>query len=128
MKLANEDVSMLAFTTEQITAPFLLPEMVLSHCCAQRLLFSIFFPNETRNLLFSSQCILSIRSCYIFRLILSHLVTFHSNFYLQVERVASMLNYFLLQLVGPQRRSLSLKDPEKYEFRPKELLKQVCTS
>ncbi|CAN6574695.1 unnamed protein product [Malus baccata var. baccata] len=69
MKLANEDVSMMAFTTEQITAPFLLPEMV--------------------------------------------------------ERVASMLNYFLLQLVGPQRKSLSLKDPEKYEFRPKQLLKQI---
>ena len=30
MKLANEDVSMLAFTSEQITAPFLLPEMVVS--------------------------------------------------------------------------------------------------
>ncbi|KAA8547943.1 hypothetical protein F0562_004372 [Nyssa sinensis] len=69
MKLANEDVSMLAFTSEQITVPFLLPEMV--------------------------------------------------------ERVASMLNYFLLQLVGPQRKSLTLKDPEKYEFRPKELLKQI---
>ena len=36
-----------------------------------------------------------------------------------------MLNYFLLQLVGPQRKSLTLKDPEKYEFRPKQLLKQV---
>ncbi|XP_041002571.1 probable ubiquitin conjugation factor E4 [Juglans microcarpa x Juglans regia] len=69
MKLANEDVSMLAFTSEQITAPFLLPEMV--------------------------------------------------------ERVASMLNYFLLQLVGPQRKSLTLKDPEKYEFRPKQLLMQI---
>lgn len=46
-------------------------------------------------------------------------------FFFQVERVASMLNYFLLQLVGPQRKSLSLKDPEKYEFRPKLLLKQV---
>ncbi|KAJ6960094.1 ubiquitin conjugation factor E4 isoform X2 [Populus alba x Populus x berolinensis] len=69
MKLANEDVSMLTFTSEQITAPFLLPEMV--------------------------------------------------------DRVATMLNYFLLQLVGPQRRSLTLKDPEKYEFRPKQLLKQV---
>ncbi|XVF16700.1 hypothetical protein REPUB_Repub10bG0054900 [Reevesia pubescens] len=69
MKLANEDVSMLAFSSEQITAPFLLPEMV--------------------------------------------------------ERVANMLNYFLLQLVGPQRKSLTLKDPEKYEFRPKELLKQI---
>ncbi|KAK2655850.1 hypothetical protein Ddye_008902 [Dipteronia dyeriana] len=69
MKLANEDVSMLAFTSEQIVIPFLLPEMV--------------------------------------------------------ERVASMLNYFLLQLVGPQRKSLTLKDPEKYEFRPKQLLKQI---
>ncbi|KAF8399550.1 hypothetical protein HHK36_015417 [Tetracentron sinense] len=69
MKLANEDVGMLAFTSEQITVPFLLPEMV--------------------------------------------------------ERVANMLNYFLLQLVGPQRKSLSLKDPEKYEFRPKKLLKQI---
>ncbi|KAJ8427801.1 hypothetical protein Cgig2_025819 [Carnegiea gigantea] len=69
MKLATEDVNMLAFTSEQISSPFLLPEMV--------------------------------------------------------ERVASMLNYFLLQLVGPQRKSLSLKDPEKYEFRPKELLKQI---
>ncbi|KAJ6936508.1 ubiquitin conjugation factor E4 [Populus alba x Populus x berolinensis] len=69
MQLANEDVSMLTFTSEQITAPFLLPEMV--------------------------------------------------------DRVANMLNYFLLQLVGPQRKSLTLKDPEKYEFRPKQLLKQV---
>ncbi|KAK9742559.1 hypothetical protein RND81_03G182000 [Saponaria officinalis] len=69
MKLANEDVSLMAYTSEQITSPFLLPEMV--------------------------------------------------------ERVASMLNYFLLQLVGPQRKSLSLKDPEKYEFRPKHLLKQI---
>lgn len=69
MKLANEDVGMLTFTSEQITVPFLLPEMV--------------------------------------------------------ERVANMLNYFLLQLVGPQRKSLSLKDPEKYEFRPKKLLKQI---
>ncbi|KAF5748953.1 ubiquitin conjugation factor E4 [Tripterygium wilfordii] len=69
MKLANEDVSVLAFTSEQITAPFLLPEMM--------------------------------------------------------ERVASMLNYFLLQLVGPQRKALTLKDPEKYEFRPKQLLKQI---
>ncbi|CAI9099664.1 OLC1v1036520C1 [Oldenlandia corymbosa var. corymbosa] len=69
MKMANEDVRMLGFTTQEITAPFLLPEMV--------------------------------------------------------ERVASMLNYFLLQLVGPQRNSLSLKDPERYEFRPKILVKQI---
>jgi len=36
-----------------------------------------------------------------------------------------LLNYFLLQLVGPQRKSLIVKDPEKYEFRPKQLLKQI---
>ncbi|KAM0846224.1 hypothetical protein ACQ4PT_055809 [Festuca glaucescens] len=71
MKLANEDVGMLAFTSEQIPAPLLLPEMV--------------------------------------------------------ERVASMLNYFLLQLAGPQRKSLTVKDPEKYEFKPKQLLTQIAT-
>lgn len=36
-----------------------------------------------------------------------------------------MLNYFLFQLAGPQRKSLTVKDPEKYEFRPKQLLKQA---
>ncbi|KAM0885791.1 hypothetical protein ACQ4PT_030100 [Festuca glaucescens] len=71
MKLANEDVGMLAFTSEQIPLPLLLPEMV--------------------------------------------------------ERVASMLNYFLLQLAGPQRKSLTVKDPEKYEFKPKQLLTQIAT-
>ena len=30
MKLATEDVNMLAFTSEQISSPFLLPEMVIS--------------------------------------------------------------------------------------------------
>ncbi|KAL5987810.1 E3 ubiquitin-protein ligase pub1 [Asimina triloba] len=72
MKLANEDVGMLVFTSEQISAPFLLPEMV--------------------------------------------------------DRVASMLNYFLLQLAGPQRNTLSLKDPKKYDkygFQPRELLKKI---
>lgn len=69
MKSANEDVNMLAYTSEQIAAPFLLPEMV--------------------------------------------------------ERVASMLNFFLLKLVGPQRKNLKLKDPASYEFFPKRLLKQI---
>ncbi|CAK9231327.1 unnamed protein product [Sphagnum troendelagicum] len=69
MTLANEDVKMLQYTSAEITAPFLLPEMV--------------------------------------------------------ERIASMLNYFLFQLVGPQRKALRVKEPEKYEFRPKELLSQI---
>ncbi|KAJ7561846.1 hypothetical protein O6H91_03G043800 [Diphasiastrum complanatum] len=69
MILANEDVKMLQYSSSEITAPFLLPEMV--------------------------------------------------------ERIASMLNYFLLQLVITQRKALRVKDPEKYEFRPKELLSQI---
>ncbi|PRQ32515.1 putative aminoacyltransferase, E1 ubiquitin-activating enzyme [Rosa chinensis] len=69
LTFANEDLNTLAFTSEQITAPFLLPEMV--------------------------------------------------------ERVASVLNYFLLQLVGPKRKSLNLKDPEKCKFHPEQLIKQI---
>lgn len=111
MKLANEDVSMLAFTSEQITAPFLLPEMVislsLSILCYLMEGFQWIISNVLPKLHFSP---------------LNLLMWYHFS---KVERVASMLNYFLLQLVGPQRKSLSLKDPEKYEFRPKHLLKQV---
>lgn len=43
MKLANEDVSMLAFTSEQIVAPFLLPEMVPSFSFSF-LIFSLLAP------------------------------------------------------------------------------------
>jgi len=60
-----------------------------------------------------------------FVILLINLIIFFIPSFCKVDRVASMLNYFLLQLVGPQRKSLSLKDPEKYEFRPKHLLKQV---
>ncbi|KAJ0973827.1 hypothetical protein J5N97_015792 [Dioscorea zingiberensis] len=70
MKLANEDVGMLALTSEQIPAPFLLPEMV--------------------------------------------------------ERVASMLNYFLLQLVGPQSEiSYRGKILKNMSLGQKQLLKQI---
>lgn len=46
----------------------------------------------------------------------------------QVERVAAMLNYFLLQLVGAKRKALKVSDPEKYAFHPKKLLSQVGAS
>ena len=39
-----------------------------------------------------------------------------------VERVANMFNYLFSQLAGPQQKNLTLKDLEKYEFRPKQLL------
>ena len=39
-----------------------------------------------------------------------------------VERVANMFNYLFSQMVGPQQKTLTLKDPEKCEFKPKQLL------
>ena len=42
-----------------------------------------------------------------------------------VERVAAMLNYFLLFLAGPERRKLKIKNPEKYGWEPKELLGMI---
>ncbi|WIA10509.1 hypothetical protein OEZ85_010698 [Tetradesmus obliquus] len=44
-----------------------------------------------------------------------------------VERLAGMLNYFLLYLAGPQRKMLKIDNPEQYNFRPKWLLVQICT-
>ena len=68
--LAKVHVRMMGYTSRDIAAPFLLPEMV--------------------------------------------------------ERVAAMLNYFLLFLAGPQRRQLKVKDPEKYGWNPKELLTMIA--
>ena len=119
MKLANEDVTMLAFTSEQITAPFLLPEMVMNFVFTTPLSeFLVCWPS---NMTWFSEI-----SLIDFFTMLYCFQTEIGCCFFQVERVASMLNYFLLQLVGPQRKSLSLKDPEKYEFRPKQLLKQVA--
>eukprot|EP00798_Chlamydomonas_sp_ICE-L_P032300 gene32300-16868_t len=42
-----------------------------------------------------------------------------------VDRVASMLNYFLKYLTGSERRKLALKEPEKYNFKPRELLLNI---
>jgi ubiquitin conjugation factor E4 A len=43
-----------------------------------------------------------------------------------VERMASMLNYFLLHLVGPQNRALKVKDLKQFEFKPKDLVHDIC--
>ena len=39
-----------------------------------------------------------------------------------VDRVAGMLNYFLKYLTGSERRRLAIKEPERYNFKPRELL------
>ncbi|CAL4064415.1 unnamed protein product [Meganyctiphanes norvegica] len=44
-----------------------------------------------------------------------------------VDRMAAMLNYFLAHLVGPKRRDLKVNDMDKYEFRPSEMVKDICT-
>ncbi|CAN6636321.1 E4 ubiquitin-protein ligase Ufd2p [Trichomonascus vanleenenianus] len=42
-----------------------------------------------------------------------------------VDRLAAMLNYNLVTLVGPKCRELKVKNPEKYFFNPKELLSKL---
>lgn len=42
-----------------------------------------------------------------------------------VDRFAAMLNINLKQLVGPRSSELKVKNPEKYGFRPKELLAAI---
>jgi len=39
-----------------------------------------------------------------------------------VDRIAGMLNHFLLHLVGPKKRTLVVKDREEFEFRPGDLV------
>ena len=44
-----------------------------------------------------------------------------------VDRVAGMLDYFLLFLAGPERRRLNVRNKEKYEFDPRALLSAIVT-
>ncbi|XP_063973591.1 ubiquitin conjugation factor E4 A [Diachasmimorpha longicaudata] len=43
-----------------------------------------------------------------------------------VDRIASMLNYLLLQLVGPNKRNWKVKDQKEYEFNPANLVLNIC--
>ncbi|GIL50136.1 hypothetical protein Vafri_6264 [Volvox africanus] len=44
-----------------------------------------------------------------------------------VERLRDSLNYFLKYLVGPERRQLRVRNPEKYNFNARELLRGLAT-
>lgn len=44
-----------------------------------------------------------------------------------VSRMAETLTYYLNQLLGPQVTNLNVKDPTKYNFRPRELLTDIVT-
>lgn len=44
-----------------------------------------------------------------------------------VDRIAGMLNYFLLHLVGPKKGSFKVKDMKKFEFEPALTVLEICT-
>uniref|UniRef100_T1JL90 Ubiquitin conjugation factor E4 A n=1 Tax=Strigamia maritima TaxID=126957 RepID=T1JL90_STRMM len=43
-----------------------------------------------------------------------------------VDRIAAMLNYFLLHLVGPKKKQLKVRDLAEYEFKPHDLVRDIC--
>lgn len=42
-----------------------------------------------------------------------------------VDRIAGMLNYFLLHLVGPKQRSFNVKDKNEIEFKPHQMVSDI---
>ncbi|XP_058800280.1 ubiquitin conjugation factor E4 A [Phymastichus coffea] len=43
-----------------------------------------------------------------------------------VDRIASMLNYLLLHLVGPNKKNLKIKGQKEYDFDPANLVLNIC--
>jgi ubiquitin conjugation factor E4 A len=43
-----------------------------------------------------------------------------------VDRIAAMLNYFLLHLVGPKNKNLKVKNFDEFQFRPRQLVADIC--
>ncbi|XP_034241422.1 ubiquitin conjugation factor E4 A [Thrips palmi] len=43
-----------------------------------------------------------------------------------VNRIAAMLNYFLTHLVGPEKKKFKVKDRQEYEFKPADLVMDIC--
>ncbi|XP_030076804.1 ubiquitin conjugation factor E4 A [Microcaecilia unicolor] len=43
------------------------------------------------------------------------------------ERIISMLNYFLQHLVGPKMGALKVKDFSQFDFKPQQLVSDICT-
>ncbi len=43
-----------------------------------------------------------------------------------VDRIAQMLNYFLYHLAGPRSLNLKVKDPKRFHFDPKLLLREIA--
>lgn len=43
-----------------------------------------------------------------------------------VDRIAAMLNYFLKNLVGPNRKSFKVKNLDEFSFKPGEIVTDIC--
>ncbi|XP_045464732.1 ubiquitin conjugation factor E4 A [Harmonia axyridis] len=43
-----------------------------------------------------------------------------------VDRMASMLNYFLFNLVGPNKKNFKVKNPKEFSFEPAETVLKIC--
>ncbi|XP_067621639.1 ubiquitin conjugation factor E4 A [Eurosta solidaginis] len=43
-----------------------------------------------------------------------------------VDRIAAMLNYFLLNLVGPQKERFKVRDKKEFEFDPAQTVLEIC--
>ncbi|KAL0272620.1 UNVERIFIED_CONTAM: hypothetical protein PYX00_005522 [Menopon gallinae] len=43
-----------------------------------------------------------------------------------VDRIAAMLNYFLLNLVGPNKKNFKVKDKDEYDFKPDVFVMKIC--
>ncbi|CAG5046070.1 unnamed protein product [Parnassius apollo] len=43
-----------------------------------------------------------------------------------VDRIASMLNYFLMHLVGPNKKNFKVKDMKEFEFDPASTVLDIC--
>ncbi|XP_057672710.1 ubiquitin conjugation factor E4 A [Diorhabda carinulata] len=52
-----------------------------------------------------------------------NLVFTHST---MVDRIAAMLNYFLLNLVGPNKKNFKVKDAKEYHFDPADTVLEIC--
>ncbi|XP_013398421.1 ubiquitin conjugation factor E4 A [Lingula anatina] len=45
---------------------------------------------------------------------------------IMVDRIAAMLNYFLIHLVGPKKKNLKVKNFEEFEFKPQLIVSDIC--
>jgi ubiquitin conjugation factor E4 A len=69
--------------------------------------------------------IMSTKTLHAFSLLTSEISSFFCELIL-VDRVATMLNDFLLHLVGAKQRNLKVNNFKEVEFNPQEIVSTIC--